>query len=111
MRTKAFLFAAALTLVTSMGGTRATADDYDDDGYSYYDDGYSNDDDAEVYYENYYGANNAYDLYFHGALGGYGEWVLVPGMGWVWRPYTVNAWSPYTLGYWGWSNGWNWISY
>jgi hypothetical protein len=119
MRTKAFLFTAALTLAGSLSMGQVSAQDYDDnyggnsdDNYQYYDEGYQNDDDAEVYYENYYGANNAYDLYFHSALGSYGEWVLAPGLGWVWRPYTVSTWSPYTLGYWGWnSNDWNWVSY
>jgi hypothetical protein len=122
-----FAGAAAMLLAGLLGSQSARADGYDnDEDYGYYDEGssYDNqgstyddqgssyDDDAEIYYENYYGADNAYDLYFHRTLGGYGEWINLPGVGFVWRPWTRSGWAPYSLGYWGYaSTSWSWVSY
>jgi uncharacterized protein DUF6600 len=117
--------AVALLLAGSMTGRAARADQnyYDDDPYGYYDDGSSQSDgsgydngsgydDADVYYENNYGADNAYDLYFYRSLGSYGEWVYLPGIGYVWRPFVVSGWQPYSVGYWGWYHDcWSWVSY
>jgi hypothetical protein len=116
--------ALAFVLTAALGASSAQADgsygsDYYDYGYGddggYYDEGSGSSgyyDGAEIYYENQYGADNAYDLYFYRTLSPYGEWILLRGVGYVWRPFIRNAWSPYSLGYWGWSrNLWTWISY
>jgi hypothetical protein len=106
--------AAALLLAGSLGSGTALAehDYYDDDPYGYYDDGGSDYEDADVYYENHYGADNAYDLYFYRSLGPHGEWIYLRGVGYVWRPFVVAGWLPYSLGYWGWQRDcWTWISY
>jgi len=46
-------------------------------------------------------------------LGEYGEWVVVPAYGTVWRPRVAAGWSPYVYGHWTWISpyGWTWISY
>ena len=44
-------------------------------------------------------------------LNNYGEWVSVPGLGTVWRPYDENNWQPYYNGQWVWTDqGWMWES-
>ncbi len=46
-----------------------------------------------------------------GDLNNYGEWINVPGMGTVWRPYNENDWQPYADGYWAYTDdGWMWVS-
>lgn len=130
MRRSIVTGAAAMLLAGLLGSQSASAQTgyNDDEDYGYYDEGSSSygdegsssygdegssyDDGAELYYENYYGADNAYDLYFHRTLGGYGEWINLPGVGYVWRPWTRSGWAPYNLGYWGYaSNSFSWVSY
>jgi uncharacterized membrane protein YgcG len=43
----------------------------------------------------------------------YGEWVVVPSYGYVWRPRVAAGWSPYVYGRWTWVSpyGWTWVSY
>ena len=43
----------------------------------------------------------------------YGEWVIVPEYGYVWRPYVATGWTPYVYGRWVWISpyGWTWVSY
>jgi len=43
----------------------------------------------------------------------YGEWVIVPAYGTVWRPRVAVGWSPYVYGRWAWISpyGWTWVSY
>jgi len=43
----------------------------------------------------------------------YGEWVIVPEYGYVWRPYVASGWTPYVYGRWVWISpyGWTWVSY
>jgi hypothetical protein len=43
----------------------------------------------------------------------YGEWVVVPAYGYVWRPHVSVGWSPYVYGRWVWISpyGWTWVSY
>jgi len=49
---------------------------------------------------------------YDSALAGYGEWVVVDGIGRVWRPWVAATWRPYTYGRWVWTNvGWTWIAY
>ena len=44
-------------------------------------------------------------------LDSYGQWVNVPGLGTVWRPYDENNWQPYYNGQWIWTDqGWLWQS-
>ncbi len=44
-------------------------------------------------------------------LDSYGQWVNVPGLGTVWRPYDENNWQPYYNGQWVWTDqGWMWQS-
>lgn len=38
--------------------------------------------------------------YWTDDLDGHGQWVLVSGMGWAWRPYVAVGWRPYHNGYW-----------
>jgi hypothetical protein len=46
-----------------------------------------------------------------GELDNYGEWVMVPGYGTVWRPDADPDWRPFTYGHWVYSNeGWAWDS-
>lgn len=46
------------------------------------------------------------------ALGSYGDWVWVDGLGRVWRPNVATAWRPYTNGRWVWTSyGWTWVAY
>jgi len=42
----------------------------------------------------------------------YGEWVVVPTYGTVWRPRVAVGWSPYVYGRWAWISpyGWTWVS-
>lgn len=42
----------------------------------------------------------------------YGEWVIVPTYGTVWRPRVAVGWSPYVYGRWVWipPYGWTWVS-
>lgn len=45
-------------------------------------------------------------------LNEYGEWVIVPGYGRVWKPYADVSWRPFMYGRWVWtSDGWLWESY
>jgi hypothetical protein len=50
---------------------------------------------------------------FYDSLAPYGDWINMPGYGWVWRPSGVPiGWRPYTNGRWLWSRyGWTWLSY
>ena len=42
----------------------------------------------------------------------YGQWMSVPELGTVWRPYATPQWQPYSDGHWVWTaNGWMWDSY
>lgn len=42
-------------------------------------------------------------------LNDYGEWVIVPGYGTVWRPDAAPDWRPFTYGHWVYSrDGWVW---
>ena len=44
-------------------------------------------------------------------LDNYGEWLSVPGIGTVWRPFYQANWQPYSEGYWDWTkDGWMWVS-
>ena len=44
-------------------------------------------------------------------LNDYGEWVMVPGYGTVWRPDAGPDWRPFVYGHWVYSNeGWVWDS-
>lgn len=44
-------------------------------------------------------------------LNNYGEWVIVPGYGTVWRPDAHRDWRPFTYGHWVYTNdGWLWDS-
>ncbi len=44
-------------------------------------------------------------------LNDYGQWIDVPGLGTVWRPYDENNWQPYYNGQWIWTDqGWMWQS-
>jgi len=45
------------------------------------------------------------------SLDSYGQWINVPGIGTVWRPYDENNWQPYADGHWVWTDqGWMWDS-
>lgn len=46
-------------------------------------------------------------------LNEYGEWIYVPGYGYVWRPYVDSYWRPYYYGHWTFSIsfGWVWVPY
>ncbi len=46
-------------------------------------------------------------------LDAYGDWVLAPPYGRVWRPRVAAGWAPYRLGRWSWLDwyGWSWVSY
>jgi len=49
---------------------------------------------------------------FQTTLAGYGEWITVPGMGSVWRPWVAPGWRPYTWGRWVYTAyGWTWVAY
>lgn len=53
-----------------------------------------------------------WQLDFHSALDGHGEWVRLHGLGQVWRPWVAADWQPYTHGRWVHSRyGWTWVSY
>jgi hypothetical protein len=44
-------------------------------------------------------------------LNDYGEWVIVPGYGTVWRPFAGPDWRPFMYGHWVYtSDGWMWDS-
>jgi hypothetical protein len=44
-------------------------------------------------------------------LNDYGEWVIVPGYGTVWRPDAEEGWRPFVYGHWVYSSdGWVWDS-
>jgi hypothetical protein len=44
-------------------------------------------------------------------LNDYGDWVVVPGYGTVWRPFAAPEWRPFTYGHWVYtSDGWVWDS-
>lgn len=48
---------------------------------------------------------------FRSALGGYGEWLVSPRHGEVWRPRVAAGWRPYYYGSWLWTaEGWYWDS-
>ena len=50
---------------------------------------------------------------FFDALQGYGDWLLIEPLGYVFRPYDSDEhWHPYLYGYWAPSDlyGWVWIS-
>jgi hypothetical protein len=46
-------------------------------------------------------------------LAGYGDWIYVPGYGYVWRPYVEPWWRPYYCGHWTFTIafGWVWVPY
>jgi hypothetical protein len=49
---------------------------------------------------------------YDAALGGYGEWVWVDGLGRVWQPWVATSWRPFTHGRWVTTSlGWTWVSY
>ena len=55
----------------------------------------------------------AYDVgYFYNYLSPYGNWVFLPGYGYVWQPSGMGyGWRPYTNGHWVFTNyGWTWVS-
>jgi hypothetical protein len=78
-------------------------------------------------YHDRYASNHTYDPsspYSYGMtdLNYYGNYMTVPGYGWVWQPYFVNAaWSPFQDGAWMWYPGcgymwvsaypWGWMPY
>jgi hypothetical protein len=69
-------------------------------------------DDPYVSYEDIGGLADPYDYYFHVRLHRWGEWIYLPGFGYVWRPWVVRDWMPYSVGYWAWTaEDWLWISY
>ncbi len=46
------------------------------------------------------------------SLASYGEWIHVPGLGRVWRPWVAPDWRPYTWGRWVFTSvGWTWVAY
>jgi hypothetical protein len=49
---------------------------------------------------------------FRAALAPYGDWIQLPGAGFVWRPAAVEAdWRPYFHGSWTWTeDGWFWVT-
>jgi hypothetical protein len=48
---------------------------------------------------------------FQGSLAPYGQWVVSPTYGQVWRPHTAPGWRPYYYGRWEWTDeGWLWVS-
>jgi hypothetical protein len=51
--------------------------------------------------------------YYTDDLDEYGRWVMVPGVGWSWRPFVSVGWRPYYHGYWHHSRGGSltWVSY
>jgi hypothetical protein len=54
----------------------------------------------------------SWSLDFELALGGYGEWVSVDGLGRCWRPWVASSWRPYTHGRWVLTSmGWTWVAY
>jgi len=69
-------------------------------------------------YHDRYASNHSYDPsspYSYGIsdLNYYGNYMTVPGYGWVWQPYFVNAaWSPFQDGAWMWypQYGYMWVS-
>ena len=57
-------------------------------------------------------ASPTWSVGFSAALGGYGEWVTVGGLGSVWRPWVAVGWRPYTNGRWVMTTyGWTWVAY
>ncbi len=49
---------------------------------------------------------------YHVALSGYGDWVWVDGLGQCWRPWVSVGWRPYTHGRWvATPYGWTWVAY
>lgn len=68
-------------------------------------------------YQDRYASNNygAYSPYMYGTsdLNYYGEFMTVPGYGYVWQPYFTGAgWDPYNNGAWLWypGYGYSWVS-
>lgn len=54
----------------------------------------------------------SWSLNVDAALNGYGEWVVVPGLGRVWHPWVAATWQPFTYGRWVWTSlGWTWVAY
>jgi hypothetical protein len=54
----------------------------------------------------------SWSMRFSSTLHGYGEWVFVPGLGRVWRPWVEVGWQPYTHGRWVMTAyGWTWVAY
>lgn len=54
----------------------------------------------------------SWSIHFETALGPYGDWVYVTGLGRVWRPAVAASWRPYTMGKWVWTAyGWTWVAY
>ncbi len=57
-------------------------------------------------------SNPNWQVDYHVALSGYGNWVWVDGLGQCWRPMVAVGWRPYTHGRWVWSSyGWTWVAY
>ena len=98
----------------------ALAKNYDQDPY----DGW---DRQQTEYHDRYAKNNTYDMsspYGYGLsdLNYYGNYMMVPGYGWAWQPYLVDAsWNPFMDGAWAWYPGfgymwasgypWGWMPY
>jgi hypothetical protein len=83
-------------------------------------DQYPNDDwdKRQVEYHDRYAANSTYSMsspYGYGLsdLNYYGNFIMIPGYGWGWQPYLVDAsWSPFMNGAWAWYPGFGymWVS-
>ena len=59
-----------------------------------------------------YSSQSVTDEYNTGDLNAYGEWIVVPEYGKVWRPYANNDWQPFAEGHWVYDgNEWVWDSY
>ncbi len=96
------------------------AKNFDEDPY----DGW---DRQQTEYHDRYAKNNTYAMsspYAYGLsdLNYYGNYMMVPGYGWAWQPYLVDAsWNPFMDGAWAWYPGfgymwasgypWGWMPY
>jgi hypothetical protein len=94
---------------------------------NYEQDPYDDWDREQSEYHDRYASNKTYDMsspYGYGLsdLNYYGNYMMVPGYGWVWQPYLTGAgWSPFQDGAWAWYPGfgymwvsgypWGWMPY
>jgi hypothetical protein len=94
---------------------------------NYEEDPYDDWDRQQSEYHDRYAKNSAYDMsspYGYGLsdLNYYGNYMMVPGYGWVWQPFLAGAsWSPWMDGAWAWYPGfgymwvsgypWGWMPY